>query len=160
VKGSEFYKEQNENANINAIAKSGFYYYGDNSTPNRQGAPNNYGGVIEHKEIGNGYAFQKANTLDKSYFERTKLNGTWSDWKQLATTETATLALLNGWANLAGFETIKAVKVGNKVSLSGVIASGASIVVCALPTGFKPSATVIAMAISNNNLLRVDIYVD
>ncbi len=88
----------------------------------------------------------------------------WTPWKRVATTETVDLTLLNGWvAYSAGFDTPRATRIGNVVTLSGLIKNGTIGTVCAqLPAGWRPPAISLSATMNSNNTTvgRIDTYPD
>lgn len=95
-------------------------------------------------------------------FQRFSNGTTWGSWKKVATSEVIDLTLLNGWVAYAGgFELPRAIKVGNTVSLHGVIKSGTS-VIAQLPVGLRPLQVAIGIVMTgnSNNIGRIDVNVD
>lgn len=82
--------EYNSVLNLDAIAKSNTYQYGDFTVSGRVGAPDNYGGVVFHKQISTGYAFQTANSLKGVNYERVQLVGIWKNWVKTGTSDEIT----------------------------------------------------------------------
>ena len=67
--------------------------------------------------------------------------------------QVATLTLINGWTNYGGgYQTVKCVKVGKTVHLSGVIKSGTG-AIGYLPIGFRPSLTESALVSNGTGIL-------
>lgn len=81
---------------------------------------------------------------------------TFTGWQEIATTKTATLALLNGWKyadDYSGYQP-KVYKCGNVVTVTGVITGGVKDTltqICIIPPAFAPKVSVYQRLLCNDN---------
>lgn len=137
--------------NLNDITKTDLYQYSDFSTEGRVGAPDNYVGVVFHKQLASGYAFQTAWSMSGKRYERKQLASIWSDWEPQPTATKTDISLLNGWTVYVG--EVNAVKIGNLVTIPDVRLKGGigtkGTILFNLPQGFRPPKTRHVMTIKN-----------
>lgn len=127
---------------LNTIVKSGIYS-GNNLINSPQ---NNVWYTLEVFNCSNDdYVIQRIMGFadgGTATFERRKNLTKWTAWQRIATVETATLTLLNGWVNTGGLIS-KVSRNGNQVTLNMCISGGtmtANTNMCVLPAQYRPSS--------------------
>lgn len=75
--------------------------------------------------------------------------------------ETVDLAPEPGWSNYgSGYSPIRATRVGKMIHLSGLVAGSNYSAIATLPPGFRPSERNMCAGMSQNNLVRIDVFTD
>ncbi|NFT08177.1 DUF2479 domain-containing protein [Clostridium botulinum] len=139
LKRSNSYKgELKSDTDFNNITSTGFYHVNDSSNMiNRP--PLGSWSILEVLYTG-GYIRQiLTNSQESRSYIRARTENKWSEWQQLATTETAEIILLNGWGKDHG--ELKITKTGGVCYLNfqgtvGVSSIGTTIF--NIPEGFRP----------------------
>ena len=137
--------------NLNDITKTDLYQYSDFSTEGRVGAPDNYVGVVFHKQLASGYAFQTAWSMSGKRYERKQLASIWSDWEPQPTatkTDISSSSLLNGWTMWGnGYgDNLVGCKTGKQVQLNGLLRCGVktqNTLILTLPEELRPTCSII-----------------
>ena len=129
--------------NLNDITKTDLYQYSDFSTEGRVGAPDNYVGVVFHKQLASGYAFQTAWSMSGKRYERKQLASIWSDWEPQPTatkTDILTDTLVNGWVAKYGDVVLNV--TGNQAVITGTLSCGILVdgtTVMTVPSKYRPT---------------------
>jgi hypothetical protein len=161
-----------EVTSFDQITTAGFYYVGQGANglglanhPLGAGFVSN-GFMVVWNE-GNTYVYQQWSKIDGTVYTRASYQGTWSVWKQLATTTQeawTNLTLVNSWVSYGGTFATPGYRKNNfgEVELRGMVKSGVTTngtVIATLPAGYRPTSDKAYSVICNNGTADVIGYI-
>jgi hypothetical protein len=154
------------------VTTAGFYYVGQGAsgtglTNHPLGAGFVSNGFMVVWNEGNTYVYQQWSKIDGTVYTRACYQGTWSAWKQLATTTQEAwinLTLINGWVSYGGTFATPGYRKNNfgEVELRGMVKSGLTTngtVIATLPVGYRPTSDKAYAVICNNGTADVLGYI-
>lgn len=166
--GTLYYKGYvGSNADLNTFTATGFYHIANATNITNKPTIADWS-VLEVLSTGMYIRQIISNSANGLSYIRTRTDSTWSEWKQIATTESIDIpTLLNGWVLFANtvYGTKKIAKTGNLATIDIMVSSSSpnNNAIFILPVGYRPAANLvvpIASYGSTGNVVSLEIFVD